>query len=170
MTWALWCKSSRYWLNFALAIIEKNAADDQLRLYTHLNSILNKPDLIREIVDDEHILEALHMIKPKPKTKNDKPSAAWKQSALDRICSPKLTDFIYVGFFLVILTHCVLALRLHRITHRLEVVQYNNKQFEPQSDSKWLNHKMNNVHQRLEQLRGEVQNYDQRILKLKPTI
>ncbi|CAO0802577.1 unnamed protein product [Mucor circinelloides] len=152
------------------SIIEKNAADDQLRLYTHLNSILNKPDLIREIVKDEHILEALHMTKPKPKTKSDTPNLSWKQSALNRICSPKLADVIYVGFFLVILTHCVLALRLHRITHHLETVQHNSKPFKPQSDSKWLNHKMNNVHQRLDQLRGEVQDYDQRILKLKHTI
>ncbi|KAF1798544.1 hypothetical protein FB192DRAFT_1288509 [Mucor lusitanicus] len=152
------------------SIIEKNAADDQLRLYTHLHSILNKPDLIREIVKDERILEALHMIKPKPKAKSQTSNTSWKQSALNRICSPKLTDFIYVGFFLVLLTHCVLALRLHRITHRLEVVQHSSKTFKPQSDSKWLNHKMNNVHHRLDQLRGEVQDFDQRILKLKPTI
>ncbi|GAN03068.1 hypothetical protein MAM1_0033d02519 [Mucor ambiguus] len=152
------------------SIIEKNAADDQLRLYTHVNSILNKPDLIREIVKDEHILEALHMIEPKPKTKSETPNTSWKQSVLNRICSPKLTDFIYVGFFLTILTHCVLALRLHRITHRLEVVQHNSRPFKPQSDSQWLNHKMNNVHHRLDQLRGEVQDFDQRISKLKPTI
>lgn len=110
------------------------------------------------------------MTKPKPKTKHDTPNLSWKQSALNRICSPKLADFIYVGFFLVILTHCVLALRLHRITHHLETVQHNSKPFKPQSDSKWLNHKMNNVHQRLDQLRGEVQDYDQRILRLKHTI
>ncbi|KAK4515523.1 carboxy methyl transferase for protein phosphatase 2A [Mucor velutinosus] len=152
------------------SIIEKNAADDQLRLYTHLNSILNKPDLIREIVKDEHILEALQMIEPKPKTKNDTPNALRKQSALNRICSPKLKDFIYIGFFLVVLTHCVLALRLHRITHRLEQVQRNSKPLKPQSDSKWLNYKMNNVHHRLDQLKGEVQDFDQRILKLKPTV
>ncbi|KAL9558530.1 hypothetical protein MBANPS3_000866 [Mucor bainieri] len=152
------------------SIIEKNAADDQLRLYTHLNSILNKPDLIRAIVKDDHILEALHMVKPKPKAKDETPSTSWQKSAVNRICSPKLTDFIYVGFFLVILTHCVLALRLHRITHRLEVVQHNTKPLKPQSESRWLNHKMNSVHHRLDQLRGEVQDFDQRILKFKPAI
>jgi hypothetical protein len=110
------------------------------------------------------------MVKRKPKLSDKKPNLTLKQSALNRICSPKLTDFIYIGFFLVIFTHCVLALRLNRITHRLEIVQINNKPYKPAGDSKWINHKMNNVHLRLDQLKGEVQDYDQRILKLKSNI
>lgn len=125
---------------------------------------------MRSIVKDEHILEGLHMVKPKAKSPDEKLNLTLKQSALNRIYSPKLTDFIYIGFFLVVLTHCVLALRLNRITQRLEIVQHNNKPYKPASDSKWLNHKMNGIHHRLDQLKGEVQDYDQRILKLKPTI
>ncbi|CEP08384.1 hypothetical protein [Parasitella parasitica] len=152
------------------SIIEKNAADDQLRLYSHLNSILNKPDLMREIVQDEDILEGLHLMEPKSNLLNNTSRFSWEQSALNRICSPKLTDFIYLGFFLVILTHCALALRLHHITHRLEIVQRTNKPYEVETDSKWLNHKMSNVHQRLDQLKGEVQDYHQRLSKLKSTV
>ncbi|KAI8640186.1 hypothetical protein BD408DRAFT_420268 [Parasitella parasitica] len=152
------------------SIIEKNAADDQRRLYSHLNSILNKPDLMRELIQDEDILEGLHMAEPKSNSQCKVSNFSWRQSALNHICSPKLTDFIYIGFFLVIMTHCALALRLHHITHRLEIVQSNNKPYKLEADSKWLNHKMNNVHQRLDQMKGEVQDYNQRLLKLKPII
>lgn len=154
-----------------LAIIEKNAADDQLRLYSHLNSILNKPDLIQELVNDKQLLQDLNLTGRSPSHASAKKQTpkGWVSYAMDHIGSTHLIGLVYFGFFMVLVTHCVLALRLKRITHTLELVQ-QNKQHHPQTneirESQWINSKINRVHQRLDQLKDEVQYYNQRITNL----
>ncbi|GAA5794882.1 hypothetical protein HPULCUR_000230 [Helicostylum pulchrum] len=136
------------------SIIEKNAADDQIRLYSHLNSILNKPYLVQELVDNVQLLQDLDL--------NDKDipkQIPEKNSKKDR--KPFLV-VVYICFFLILLTHCIMALRLKNITHHLALVPHK-----PQyKDLHWVDQNMDRVHHQLNQIQGETQEYHQRIQKL----
>lgn len=149
-----------------LAIIEKNAADDQFRLYSHLNSILNKPELIKELIDDQQLLQDLSLAgRPiSKKTTKKQAGKSWASYAMDQVKSTRLMWFVYFGFFMVLVTHCLLALRLKRITNTLDLVQ--QQKHTTHSESQWIHSKMNRVNQRLDQLKDEVQDYHQRIKKL----
>lgn len=79
--------------------------------------------------------------------------------------SLSLTDCIYIGFFFVLVTHCILAIRLQRITHHLEWVQ---EQAHPiKHDRQWVSEKISLAHEHLNQLKSEVKGYDERISKLR---
>ncbi|KAI7895289.1 uncharacterized protein EV154DRAFT_536144 [Mucor mucedo] len=156
------------------SIIEKNAADDQLRLYSHLNSILNKPELIKELVNDQQLLQDLNLAnRPNSNSNSSKSRSStkkyagqgWISYAMDWVGSTRLIGFVYFGFFLVLVTHCLLALRLKRITNTLDLVQ-QQKHLTTHTDSQWIDNKMNRVNQHLNQLKEEVQDYHQRIQKL----
>lgn len=87
---------------------------------------------------------------------------------MDRVKSTRLISLVYFGFFLVLLTHCILALRLKRITNTLEMVQQNKQR--PNHDvreTQWITNKIHRVSQRLDVLKDEVQDYHQRISSLK---
>ncbi|KAI8890673.1 hypothetical protein K501DRAFT_236245 [Backusella circina FSU 941] len=131
------------------SIIEKNASDEQIRMYSKLNSVLIRPDLIREIVKDEKVLEMF-----KPKVIQSKRSLNWSYC-------------VYTFFIIAAFTHCLLAIRLQRITKHLEFVQHLKN---TPTESHWINHKMYTLQQKLDKLKGEVQSYDQRILNLKKSI
>jgi hypothetical protein len=118
-------------------------------MYSRLNSVLNRPDLIREIVKDEKVLEMF-----KPNVIQTKRSLNWSYC-------------VYTFFIIAALTHCLLAIRLQRITKHLELVQQLKH---TPTESHWINHKMYTLQQKLDKLKGEVQSYDQRILNLKKSI
>jgi hypothetical protein len=135
-----------------------------------LHSILNKPDLIRELVNDPQILQDLDMTAEKSlPEKQAVASKDWLSSAIHRVQSIRLIHFICMGFFFVILTHCVLALRLQRITRRLDIVQQQKslQQDKDIRDALWISAKMDRVSSSLNQIHGQVQDYDQRIKNMK---
>ncbi|KAI8075517.1 hypothetical protein BDF21DRAFT_343506 [Thamnidium elegans] len=136
------------------SIIEKNAADDQIRLYSHLNSILNKPYLVQELVDNVQLLQDLDLNdKDIPKQISEIDSKKERKSFL---------IVIYICFFLILLTHCIMALRLKNITHHLALVQQKPQH----KDIHWVDQNMDRIHHQLNQIQGETQEYHQRIKKL----
>lgn len=154
------------------SIIEKNAADDQRRQYSRLHSILNKPDLLVDLVDNPQILEDLHIKTASlSQKKQNQVSGNWVSQAMAFIPSIRLSNIIYVAVFLVLLTHCLLAFRLKRITQHLEVVQQQKESHHSQHDNirdtLWLNQRIDHVQQRLAKLKGEALDFDKRILKMK---
>ncbi|KAI9487240.1 MAG: hypothetical protein EXX96DRAFT_552337 [Benjaminiella poitrasii] len=158
------------------SIIEKNAADDQLRLYNHLNLILKKPILVRELTSNKRLLEALHMIEQTRQIHSESKDSRIAQ-VIESISSIKLINFIYATLFLVLMTHCLLALRLQRITQYLEVVQRHQSRLPYASDHnamiknpQWINQGMETVCEHLSQLKDKVQDYNQRVSQLKNNI
>lgn len=153
-----------------------------MRQFTHLHSILNKPELIRELVHDAQLLQDLDMhdkSKPSGPSQHLQTTASnqnWISKAMHYTGSIRLVHFIYIGFFFVLLTHCVLALRLQRITHHLDLVQqrkkngFSQQQEKEVRDAQWITQKMDRVSYTLSQLQGQVQDYDQRILKMKNNV
>lgn len=144
-----------------------------MRLYSRLHSLLNKPDLIRELVQDIHILEGLQIITRSSVSLKQQPTS-WQEALIPYVRKCRLLDLVYITFCIVLLTHCVLALRLQRITHRLDLVQQSKSRQQvsvgtPQSNAKdmqWIHQQMNLMNHRLDQLKGEAQEYDQRIIAL----
>ena len=149
-----------------LAIIEKNAADDQMRQYSHLNSILQKPELMRELVDDDQLLQDLH-IRTKSQENQLQLPKSWTGRVLQKMSSLHLLNIVSIGLFVVLLTHCLLALRLKRITHHLESVQQQQYYSEDTKDVQWMNARMQLAQQQLSQLQSEANDFDQRLSKLK---
>lgn len=144
-------------MSMYIAIIEKNAADDQFRLHSHLSSVLKKPELIRTLVDDRALLQELRIIEP---DKNKAVSKSWKGLTM--------TECIYIGFFFVLVTHCILALRLQHITHHLEWVKHQTQPpADVKQDQEWVSNKINLAHQRLDLLKSEIKGYDERIARLR---
>lgn len=132
-----------------------------MRLYSRLNSILNKPELIRELVDNVQLLQDLGL---DDKSKALKQSIPASNTITDIIRSKPMITIVYICFFLVLLTHCIMALRLRNIAHHLEFAQ---QQKQPQhKDTFWVDHNVDRIHHRLNQLQSETYEYQQRIKKL----
>lgn len=135
---------------------------------------MNKPDLLVDLVGNDQILEELHINTPNTlQKKQNQASGNWVSQAMAYIPSIRLSNIIYVAVFLVLLTHCLLAFRLKRITQHLEMVQQQKElhehHYSPKDtrDTLWINQKIGHVQQRLDKLKGEALDFDKRILKMK---
>lgn len=143
-------------------------------MYRRLNSLLNKPELIRELVQDTHILEGLRLITSSSTVSQEQGPISWQQSLFSFIRKCRFIDLVYIVFCIVLLTHCVLALRLQRITHRLDLVQQSRSHQQGDAgtsqtngnDMQWIHQQMSRMHHSLDQLKDETQGYNQRINNL----
>jgi hypothetical protein len=125
-------------------------------------------------VQDIHILEGLHIITPAAISQEQQPTS-WPEALILRIRKCRIIDMVYITFCIVLLTHCVLALRLQRITHHLDLVQQSRyhqqsstaNSHSSSNDMQWIHQQMNQMHQKLDLLKDEAQGYDQRIIHLK---
>ncbi len=129
---------------------------------------------MRELVDNPKILEDLHITSNGSSVNRGRnlASKGWISQVVNTFLSIRLVNLIYFGFFLVLVTHCLLALRLKRITQHLEAVQQQkhvqHQELHPKDtrDTQWINQRMDHVQQRLNQLKGEAHDFDKRILKM----
>ncbi|KAI8331116.1 GRAM domain-containing protein [Blakeslea trispora] len=128
------------------SIIEKNAAEDQLKLYRHLHYVLSQPDLIQQLVqDDPSLLDSLSHtpISPTPSSKLTRP-----------------TYLVYVGLFIVLLAHCILAIRMHYMSDHLQAL-YQQKMVA--QDNSWAESKIKSTQQMLDESDQEIHDFDQRL-------
>ncbi|KAI8342877.1 hypothetical protein EDC96DRAFT_449583 [Choanephora cucurbitarum] len=128
------------------SIIEKNAAEDQLRLYQHLHSVLSQPALIQQLDPSlsQNLLNRAHL--PTPPTRAVRP-----------------TYLIYAGIFFVLLAHCMLAIRMQHISDHLKAL---HDQTTVVQDNRLMESKMKQTQQRLDELRHEAQDFDKRLSRL----
>lgn len=99
-------------------------------------------------------------------------SEGWISQAIGTLTSMRLMNFIYLGLFVVFLTHCLLAFRLKKITQHLDSVKqhkithHQHVPIKDTRDTQWIHQRMDHVQQRLDRLKDEALDFDQRISRL----